>query len=208
MRFRLAILAIGTIAASEAAASSFVVLEADAPSVSPSIVTLGPSEPLHAVTPTSVDAIARLDADQPPLSQPEFEPDPIGALIAASETAAAGEATPVVRTISASVIVMGPVTVMAAAPVTDDETVAAIPRRPQIPTVIRGGVIGDVFSTAVAAPTIQLPEREASGPIATSAPRETQQPMPDPAPAMPEPPAAPPPPPPPSRPPPMLKGPE
>ncbi len=209
MRLRLAILAIGTIAAVDASASSFVVVGDDAPSARSSIVTLGPSEAVQAVNPTSLDAIARLDAEQPALSQPEFEPDPIGALIAASETAAPGDVTPVIRTISASVIVMGPVTVMAAAPPpTDDEVVAAIPRRPHIPTVIRGGVIGDVFATAAPAPTVQLPSARSASADCNQRTEPARQQAPDPVPPMPEPPAAPPPPPPPSRPPPMLKGPE
>jgi hypothetical protein len=177
MRIALAFVMFGSLWAGEAAASSFVVLEASPGPASPSIVTLG--------TPATLD-VTTLPED------PKDEPDV--AIGHVDRPARPDPADSYIITISPSIIAMGE-------PEVTSEKVAAIGekdgsrRAPPLPMVIRGGVIGDAFSPATtAAPVPVAVEQPQSGQEASEAPSGGSQP-PAPSGGMPEQPAAPPPPP-------------
>jgi hypothetical protein len=177
MRFALAFVMVGSLWASEALASSFLVLEPVQGSTSPSIVVLGKPATLDVATlppenPKDEPDVAIGHVDRPP------RPDPADSDIV---------------TLSPSIIAMGE-------PEVASEKVAAIGGEKQkplhetpLPLVIRGGVIGDAFSpVTTAAPVPVTGEQPQSGQEASEAPRGGSQPAPPKR--APDQPAAPPPP--------------
>jgi hypothetical protein len=174
MRIALAFVMFGSLWASEAVASSFVVLEPSPGPGSPSIVTLG--------TPATLDVTTLPD-------DPKDEPDV--AIGHVDRPARPDPADSDIVTISPSIVAMG-------VPEVTSEKVAAIGgekhgsrREPPLPMVIRGGVVGDAFSPVTTAAPVEQPH---SGQEANQAPSGGSQPAAPPN-GMPEQPVAPPPPP-------------
>ena len=168
MRFLVAFLVLGAMASREAAASSFVVLEAPKAGAGSSIVSLGAPVP---------------DSKSP---SPSFialgSPPPSQTLVARALPAHSSTRTvaPADRptTPSPSIIALGE-------PAVTLEKVAAIPtetkpKRVQelSPMVIRGGLIGDAFERAIEPQQVSEPEAATAAAPAVDRPRRRAQPKP------------------------------
>jgi hypothetical protein len=176
MRFALAFVIVVSLWASEAVASSFVVLEPVPGPTSPSIVVLG--------KPATIDVTTLPD-------DPEDKPDVVIGHV--DPPARPDPADGGIVTVSPSIIAMG-------TPEVTSEKVAAIeaekegPRhQPPAPLVIRGGVIGDAFSPTTTAAPVTVEQPHSGQEAASDAPGGGPQPS-APSKSMPEQPAAPPPP--------------
>lgn len=159
-------------------ASSFVYLKAVTEEITPSMTVAGPPEPIK------LEPVASLPGPDP-------EPDDGPSVITYDPP------SPLIRQISASIIAFGepqlPVTPEQVASIGDNDG----PRNPfRRPTVIRGGVTGDLFRRAPGAAAVAAPTEEKRQPVAEARnkqpagqpePQRQPEPEPKPEPALPAP---------------------